>query len=127
MRRDPSGKSGQKSSAPCLRPVHRLPNRPAKRDSQTGPTPSSAPIGRAYAEPQVFDLTIVSFGAVLRDTETKTPRREPSDRLDHGIRRDNPVALRGDEVYAGVEQFLLRVQHVERGALPHPCLLAHAR
>src|SRR5215210_3041299 len=129
--RGPRGKGSAKAPTKIVCAIPAAGSQGSKQASEAGfanrTTSSSAPVGRAYAEPQVFDLIVVSFGAVLRDVETKTPRREPSDGLDHRIRRDDPVALRGDEVHAGVEQFLLRVQHVERGALPHPRLLAHAR
>src|SRR3954452_23167487 len=60
----------------------------------------------------------MGFGAVLGDIEAEAARREPSDRLDHGVGGHHPVALRRDEVDARVEQLLLRVQHVQGGALP---------
>ena len=42
------------------------------------------------------------------------------------IRGNHPVTLRADQRHARVDQFLLRVEHVERGALADTRFLAHA-
>ena len=54
------------------------------------------------------------------------PWRQPARRRQERIGGDHPVALRADQRHAGVDQLLLRVEHVERGALADAGFLAHA-
>ncbi len=60
------------------------------------------------------------------DPEPEDLRRERAGRGQHGIGRNDAVALRGDERHAGVDEVLLRVEHVECRALADASLLAHA-
>ena len=43
------------------------------------------------------------------------------------LRLDYPVMLRGEQRHSRIDQYLLRVQHVERGALPSLGLLAQVQ
>ena len=58
--------------------------------------------------------------------EAEPLHRQPADRRQQGIGRDDPIMLRRDQRDAGVDQFLLRVEHVERRALADARLFAHA-
>ena len=53
-------------------------------------------------------------------------RRQPADRIQHRIGRHHAIMLRGDQRDARVDQRLLRVEHVERGALAGLGFFAHA-
>src|SRR5204863_2653906 len=103
---------------PCcsLRPTLRRPTRklvlPAVRD--------------AHAAPGVTHLLVVNHGVVDLDLEPKDLRRERAGRRQHGIGGHDAVALRGDQRHAGVDEILLGVEHVERGALADAGFLAHA-
>src|SRR5829696_2950538 len=65
-------------------------------------------------------------GVVLGDIEAHSSGREPAHRLHHREGVHDPVALGGDEVDAGGQKFLLRVEDIEGRALADPRLLAHA-
>ena len=53
-------------------------------------------------------------------------RLQPSHGVQDSIRCDHAVVLRGDERDPGVDQRLLRVEHVERGSLSDGGLPANA-
>src|SRR5215207_2817715 len=65
-------------------------------------------------------------GVVLGDVEADSSGREPAHRLYHREGVHDSVALGGDEVDAGGQEFLLRVENVEGCALADPRLLANA-
>src|SRR3981189_1282318 len=103
----------------------------AKRASQTSAgrtnvvgSSESASIGRAHATPGVANLLVVNDRIVDFDLQAEDLRRKAADRRQHRIRRHHPVALRGDECNACVDESLLRIEHVERGALADAGLLA---
>ena len=52
--------------------------------------------------------------------------RARTGRRQHGIGGHDAVALRGDQRHAGVDESLLGIEHVERGALADAGILAHA-
>ena len=54
------------------------------------------------------------------------PGGQPARRRQQRIGPHHPVALRGDQRHPGVDQLLLRIEHIERGALADARLLAHA-
>ena len=61
----------------------------------------------------IVDARIVDVGVELQHL-----RRQPADRVQHGVGRHHAVVLRRDQRDPRIHQRLLRVQHVERGALP---------
>jgi hypothetical protein len=63
---------------------------------------------------------------VSRGRQVEYLRRQPADRAQHCIGSDHAVVLRGDERDPGVDQRLLRVEHVERGSLSDGGLPANA-
>src|SRR4051794_1516852 len=79
-------------------------------------------IRRAEASPKVLDLIEVRFWAIVVGAKGERPQGEPSHCLNNKVREDHPVTLRGDQDDAGVEELLLRVEDVERGALADPRL-----
>ena len=60
------------------------------------------------------------------DPQPQDLRRRRAGRRQHRIGRDHPVALRGDQRDARIDQILLGIEHVERGALADAGFLAHA-
>src|SRR5215468_2538783 len=85
-----------------------------------------APVGRAHAAPGVAHLLIMRDRIVDFDPEPEDLRRQRAGRCQHRVGLHHPIALRGDERHPRVDEVLLRVEHVERGALTHAGLLAHA-
>src|SRR3954471_6269398 len=62
--------------------------------------------------PNVLDLIEMRLRAVMRDGEPERARRQAAAGLDHRIGGHDPIPLRGDQVDAGVQEFLLRVEDV---------------
>src|SRR5262245_29537340 len=88
---------------------------------------SSLPaVGRAHAAPGVAHLLIVSHRVVNLNPEPEVLRRKRAGRRQHSVRRDDAIALRGDERHARIDEILLGIEHVERGALADARFLAHA-
>src|SRR5262249_47767446 len=86
----------------------------------------SASVWRAYADPVVAHLMIMRNRIVRLNLQPENLRRQRTGRREHGVGGDDPVTLRGDEGDAGIDQILLGVEDVERGALPDAGFLAHA-
>ena len=84
------------------------------------------PVRRSQPDPLVLDLLVVDLGIVLVDLQAEHACRQLADRRQQRIGRDDAVALCGDQQHTRVEQRLLRVEHVEGGALADLRLLAHA-
>src|SRR3954449_9706996 len=84
-----------------------------------------ASVWRAYAGPAVADLMVVHAGIVDSGVEAEDLRRQKADRVEHRIGRHHAVMLGSDERHARVDQRLLRVEHVQRGALAGLGFLAH--
>ena len=85
-----------------------------------------ATVRRAHAGPAVAHLMIVHAGIVGRNVQSDDLGRQASDRGKQGVGSDHPVTLGADQRHACVDQFLLRVEDVERGALADTRLFAHA-
>ena len=84
------------------------------------------PVGGAKANPRVPDLLIMDHWVVDRGGQSQNLRRKSAHRGENVVGRHHPVVLRRDQCDAGIDQSLLRIEYVERGALTHPGLFAHA-
>src|SRR5262249_55725369 len=73
--------------------------------------------GRAQAVPGVADLMVMPLGQVVRRIQAQRLDVEPADGAEQGVGGDHAVALRADQARLGRDQVLLRVEHVDRGAL----------
>src|SRR5579863_4407208 len=73
---------------------------------------------RAQAEPAVAHLMVMDLRIVDRDRQVQFGRRQPADGRQQTIRSDDPVVLRYDQALPGVDQNLLRIEHILRCALP---------
>src|SRR5215472_7089646 len=82
--------------------------------------------GVADACPSIPHLVIVNHGVVDWRRQAQDSWREPAYRRECAIGRDHAVVLRRGQCDAGIDQSLLRVEHVERRALTNPRLFAHA-
>src|SRR5262249_38178638 len=88
--------------------------KPAPDDLEWLPLP---PVGDAHAAPRVSHLLVVHDGIVDLDPEPEDLRRQRAGRGQHRVGGNHAIALRGDERHPRVDEVLLRVEHVERGAL----------
>src|SRR5690348_16192995 len=86
----------------------------------------SASDGRAQAGPTVSDLMIMHPRVIDRDVQAEDLRRQPPNRGQQGVGRDDSVALRGYERHPRIHKLLLRIEDVKGGTLADPCFLAHA-
>src|SRR5665647_3769473 len=86
----------------------------------------SAAVRRADAEPAVATLLIMHARVIDSGGQIEHLRRQQSDGVQDGIRGDDAIMLRGDQRDTCVDQRLLGVQHVERGALAGLGLFAYA-
>src|SRR5262249_12707208 len=93
---------------------------------RSGRESSLSAVGRAHAAPGVAHLLIVNHRVVNLDPEPEDLRRERAGRRQHGVGRNDAIALRGDERHARVDEVLLGIEHVERGALADARFLGHA-
>src|ERR1700738_1659159 len=99
---------------------------PSAPSGAGGDIGGSAAVGSANAVPAVTHLMIVHAGVIDRGGEIEHLRRQPPYVVQDRIGRDHAVMLRGDERDTGVDQRLLSVEHVERGALPGLGLFTNA-
>ncbi len=81
---------------------------------------------RAQAAPGVADLVVMYFGCVVGRGQAERLHVETSDRAEQGVSGDHPVSLCPDLARACRHQILLRIENVERRALPALRLLLHA-
>src|SRR5207247_5233027 len=86
----------------------------------------SASVRCTHAEPAVADLLVVNHRIVDLRGQAQRLRRQGSGRGQDRVGGNHPVTLRGDQRDAGINQVLLRIEHVEGGALPDTGFLAHA-
>ena len=77
----------------------------------------SAAVRRADAGPAVTHLMIMNARVVDRSGEMQHLGRQSPYGVQDGIRRNHAIMLCGHERDAGIDQRLLRVQHVEYGTL----------
>ena len=70
---------------------------------------------------------IVHCRVVDRDRQRQGLGREPPDRGEQTVRADDTIMLRGDQADARIDQGLLGVEHVERGALAGLRLIAQLK
>ena len=66
------------------------------------------------------------FEIVQRDRKLELHRRSRGNRRTHGVGLHHDVMLRAHQIDARIQQFLLRVEHVERRAGTEPRLLPDA-
>src|SRR5262249_38216663 len=83
-------------------------------------------VGNAHAAPGVPHLLVMHHGIVDRRGQAQRLRPEAADGEQQRIRGHHAVALCRHQGDPRVHQRLLRIEHVERGALADPRLLAHA-
>src|ERR1700676_2856770 len=88
--------------------------------------PRLSTVRRPYADPRIAHLLIVHLRIVDRDVEAEVLHRQAADRRQERVRGHHTVVLRRDQRHARIDQFLLRVQHVERRALTDARFFAHA-
>src|SRR6185312_7740333 len=81
---------------------------------------------RPQAVPGVAHLVVVHFRQIVGRIEAEIPDVEPADCAEQGVGGDHAVALRADQAGLGQNQVLLRVQHVDGGALAAGGLSLHA-
>src|SRR5450755_4933459 len=86
----------------------------------------SLPRRRAQAVPGVAHLMVMYFRQIVRRVERERLDVEPADGAEQGVGGDDAVALCADQPRLGRDQVLLRVQHVDRGALAALRLLGDA-
>ena len=84
------------------------------------------PRRRAQSMPGVADLLVMHFRQIVRRIERQRLDVEPADGAEQRIGGDHAIALRADQPRFGRNQIGLRVQDVDRGALPALRLLADA-
>ena len=65
-------------------------------------------------------------GVVLPDGHVQRIDRQPPHGLQHAVAVDNDIAFGADQSHLGVVQGLLRVQHIDFGALAHLQFGPHA-
>src|ERR1700686_4415729 len=75
------------------------------------------PGGRAKAVPGVAHLMVVDLRQIVRRVERQRLDVEPADGAEQRVGGDHAIALRADQPRLRRNQILLRVQHVDRGAL----------
>src|SRR6516165_919452 len=85
----------------------------------------SAAVWSAHAGPCIAYLLVVHVRVIDRHPQSQHLRRQPSHRRQKREGSNYPVALRAHQRHPRVHQFLLRVQHIERGALANARFLAH--
>src|SRR6516164_565706 len=85
----------------------------------------SAAVWSAHAGPCIAYLLVVHVRVIDRHPQSQHLRRQPSHRRQKREGSNYPVALRAYQRHPRVNQFLLRVQHIERGALANARFLAH--
>src|SRR5450631_18196 len=95
-------------------------------NSSANIAPPSLSGRRAQPVPGVTHLMVVYFRQVIRRVERQRLDVEPADRAEQGVGGDHAIALRADQPCLRGNQVLLRVQHVDRGALAALRLLLHA-
>ena len=81
---------------------------------------------RAQAVPGVADLVVMHLWQVVRGVEAERLDVEPADGAEQRIGSDDAVALGADQARFGQDQVLLRVQHIDGGALAAGGFLLHA-
>ena len=69
---------------------------------------------------------VMDLRVIVRHGKAKHLRREASDSGQQRVGVHKSVALRHHHGYARIDQLLLGVERVQRGALPEAGLLAHA-
>ena len=72
------------------------------------------------ADPCVADLLIVHLRIVDHDIQSQSLHRQPADRGQQSVRSDYAIMLRGHQGHTRIDEFLLRIEDVERGSLPAP-------
>ena len=75
------------------------------------------------AKQAVSGSLVVSLGIIDVDGQVQLGRRQLSDRSFEAIAGDDFITLRLDEIDPGLEQIVLLIQDIERGALADRCLL----
>src|SRR5262245_34429833 len=113
----------RRSNARFVRPAHTTPPHDARCSYRQL---ALAAVRGAYAEPAVAHLMVVHDRIVGRNAEPQDLRRQRAGRGQDRVGGHHPVALGGDERAARVDQILLGVEDVERGALADPRFLAYA-
>ena len=61
---------------------------------------------------------------VDHDIQSQSLHRQPADGRQQRVRSDHAIVLRGHQRDARINEFLLRIEDVERGSLPDPRLFA---
>ena len=56
--------------------------------------------------------------------KSQSLHRQAADRRQQCVRGNDAIVLRGHQSHAGIDEFLLRIEDVERGSLSDPRLLA---
>jgi len=115
------------ASGLCARQVARIPTVHKKRAETTRLlSESSAAVGCTNPDPAIANLLVVHARIIGGGLQIEHLRRQSSDRAQDRIRGDHAVMLRGDQRNAGIDQGLLRVEHVERGSLSGLGFFTHA-
>ena len=68
------------------------------------------------AKEPVLDVPEISGRVIDCNRQIQILGCQSTDRLKHLVGRNNLIALRHDEIDAGIEKLLLRIQHIEDGA-----------
>jgi hypothetical protein len=88
--------------------------------------PGLTTVGIPHPGPGITNLLVVHHRVIDYDIETEPLHRQRADRSQKRIGRHNAIVLGRDQSYAGVDQFLLRIEDIESCALPDPRFLTHA-